>query len=76
MFPEGTCVNNSFALQFKQGAFELDDVVVHPVAIVYDKAWAVGFWDSRRETFLQYLFRLMTSWCLVVDLYFLPPARR
>lgn len=76
VFPEGTCVNNRYALLFKQGAFELDGVEVHPVAIKYDKSWAVGFWDSRSQSFLQYAYRLMTSWCLVVDIYFLPPEER
>lgn len=76
IFPEGTCVNNRYLLQFKRGAFELNDVDVYPVAIKYNLEWADGFWDSRNESFVTYLLHIMASWCLVVDIYFLAPERR
>lgn len=28
MFPEGTCVNNEYCIQFKKGAFELGKIFV------------------------------------------------
>ena len=34
IFPEGTCVNNEYCIQFKRGAFELG-AIVYPVAIKY-----------------------------------------
>jgi len=34
IFPEGTCVNNEYCIQFKKGAFELG-AVVYPIAIKY-----------------------------------------
>lgn len=34
VFPEGTCVNNEYCIQFKKGAFELG-AVVYPIAIKY-----------------------------------------
>jgi glycerol-3-phosphate O-acyltransferase 3/4 len=76
IFPEGTCVANKHVVQFKLGAFELDNVDVIPTAILYNKEWASGFWDSRRESFIAYLYRLMTAWCVVVDIHFLQPLRR
>jgi glycerol-3-phosphate O-acyltransferase 3/4 len=76
VFPEGTCVNNRYALLFKVGAFELDDTAVVPVAVHYDKSFASGFWDSRNVSFIEYLGTLMTQWCLVVDIYFMPPETR
>jgi glycerol-3-phosphate O-acyltransferase 3/4 len=76
IFPEGTCVNNKYLMQFKKGAFELDDVVVYPIAIRYNPEWAVAFWDSRREGFISYLLGLMMSWAVVVDIYFLPGETR
>lgn len=76
IFPEGTCVNNRYCVQFKKGAFDLDGVDVYPVAIRYDESWAVAFWNSRQETFASYVLRLMTSWCFVADVYFMDPERR
>lgn len=76
IFPEGTCVNNRFLVQFKRGAFELENVDVYPIAIKYNLDWADGFWDSRNVSFVTYLIDIMASWCLVVDVYFLAPERR
>jgi glycerol-3-phosphate O-acyltransferase 3/4 len=76
IFPEGTCVNNKFLMQFKKGAFELDNVLVCPIAIRYNPEWAVAFWDSRREGFMSYLAGLMMSWAVVADVYFLPGESR
>ena len=36
VFPEGTCVNNEYVVQFKKGVFELG-VPINPVAIKYNK---------------------------------------
>lgn len=36
----------------------------------------MAFWDSRKESFLQYLAGLMASWALVCDIWFLPPTRK
>jgi len=75
IFPEGTCVNNEYCVMFKKGAFELD-ATIYPVAIKYHREFSDAFWDSKSEGFLQYLFRLMTSWALVCDVYFLPPETK
>ncbi|EME26682.1 phospholipid/glycerol acyltransferase family protein [Galdieria sulphuraria] len=75
IFPEGTCVNNEYCVMFKKGAFELD-ATIYPVAIKYHREFSDAFWDSKSENFLQYLFRLMTSWALVCDVYFLPPETK
>jgi glycerol-3-phosphate O-acyltransferase 3/4 len=70
IFPEGTCVNNEFCVMFKRGAFDLGATVC-PVAIKYNKIFVDAFWNSRRQSFTQHLFRLMTSWAVVCDVYFL-----
>eukprot|EP00871_Galdieria_phlegrea_P001921 jgi/Galph1/272/GphlegSOOS_G5061.1 len=75
IFPEGTCVNNEYCVMFKKGAFELD-ATIYPVAIKYHREFSDAFWDSKSENFLQYLFRLMTSWALVCDIYFLSPQNK
>lgn len=36
IFPEGTCVNNEYVMQFRKYVFELG-VPIHPVAIKYNK---------------------------------------
>lgn len=34
-----------------------------------------GYWNSREQSFLQHLIRLMTSWAVVVDVWFLDQQR-
>lgn len=75
IFPEGTCVNNEYCVMFKRGAFDLG-ATVHPVAIKYNKIFVDAFWNSKRQSFTQHLFTLMSSWAVVCDVYFLPPQKR
>ncbi len=75
VFPEGTCVNNEYVVQFKKFVFELG-VPVNPVAIKYNKVFVDGYWNSRAESFQAHLYRLMTSWAVVVDIWFLDPQVR
>ena len=75
IFPEGTCINNSAVMQFKKGSFEVD-TVFYPVAIKYDPKFGDAFWDSSKYSYLQYLFNMMTSWAIVVDVWYLPPMQR
>ena len=75
IFPEGTCVNNEYAVMFKKGAFELNGTVV-PIAIKYNKLFADAFWNSRREGFTMYLLRLMSSWAVVCDVWFMEPMKQ
>ena len=72
VFPEGTCVNNEYVLQFKQFVFTLG-VPINPVAIRYNKIFVDGYWNSRQQSFHGHLFSLMTSWAVVCDVHFLPP---
>lgn len=72
VFPEGTCVNNEYVVQFKKGVFELG-VPINPIAIKYNKVFVDAYWNSREQSFAQHLMRLMTSWCVVADVWFLDP---
>jgi len=74
LFPEGVCVNNEYCVMFKKGAFELD-ATVYPVAIKYNKLFSDPFYNSRHQTFLTHLFRLMTSWAVVCDVWYLEPQK-
>ena len=57
---------------FKKGAFDMG-VTVCPIAIKYNKIFVDAFWNSRRESFSGHLFRLMTSWAVVCDVWCAQP---
>jgi len=74
IFPEGTCINNTSVMQFKKGgSFEMS-TVIYPVAIKYDVRFGDAFWNSSIDSFMAYLCQMWTSWALVVDVWYLPPA--
>ena len=75
IFPEGTCVNNEYCVQFKQGAFDMGAEVV-PIAIKYNKIFVDAFWNSRAQSFPMHLLTLMTAWAVVCDVWYLQPQRR
>ena len=63
-------MNNEYVVQFKKFVFELG-VPINPVAIKYNKVFVDAYWNSREQSFFQHLLRLMTSWAVVVDVWFL-----
>lgn len=71
IFPEGTCINNTSVMMFKKGCFEID-TDIYPVAIKYDPRFGDAFWNSSKHSMLQYLMLMMTSWAIVVDVFYLP----
>jgi glycerol-3-phosphate O-acyltransferase 3/4 len=73
IFPEGTCINNTSVMMFKKGCFEITEAPIYPVAIKYDNRFGDAFWNSSKHGILQYLILMMTSWAIVVDVYYLPP---
>uniref|UniRef100_A0A3B3BFY9 Glycerol-3-phosphate acyltransferase 3 n=1 Tax=Oryzias melastigma TaxID=30732 RepID=A0A3B3BFY9_ORYME len=72
IFPEGTCVNNTSVLMFKKGSFEIGGTI-HPVAIKYDPRFGDAFWNSSKYNMVSYLLRMMSSWAIVVNVWYLPP---
>merc|ERR1719245_801111 len=77
LFPEGTCVNNEYCVQFKRGAFSLgDEVEVCPIAIKYNKTFVDAYWVSRNQPFHWHLFEFMCSWAVVADVTFLEPQKK
>ncbi|MEQ2303646.1 Glycerol-3-phosphate acyltransferase 3, partial [Ameca splendens] len=72
IFPEGTCVNNTSVMMFKKGSFEIEGTI-HPVAIKYDPRLGDAFWNSSKYNMVSYLLRMMTSWAIVVNVWYLPP---
>jgi len=74
IFPEGTCVNNEYCIQFKKGAFSLGCEVC-PVAIKYNPSFIDAYWISRARTFPGHLMDIMTSWAMVAEVHYLEPQR-
>jgi len=75
IFPEGTCINNTSVMQFKKGSFEVGGVI-YPAAIKYDAQFGDAFWNSSQDSMVMYLMKMMTSWAIVVDVWYLPPMTR
>ncbi|XP_029371372.1 glycerol-3-phosphate acyltransferase 3 isoform X1 [Echeneis naucrates] len=71
IFPEGTCINNTSVMMFKKGSFEIGGTI-HPVAIKYDPRFGDAFWNSSKHNMVSYLLRMMTSWAIVVNVWYLP----
>ncbi|XP_068430089.1 glycerol-3-phosphate acyltransferase 3-like [Clinocottus analis] len=75
IFPEGTCVNNTSVMMFKKGSFEIGGTI-YPVTIKYDARFGDAFWNSSKFNMVSYLLRTMTSWAIVVNVWYLPPMSR
>lgn len=75
IFPEGTCVNNTSVMMFKKGSFEIGGTI-YPVAIKYDPRFGDAFWNSAKYNMVSYLIRMMTSWAIVCDVWYLPSMTR
>ena len=70
-------MNTNHIIQFKKGVFSLDDdIAICPVALKYNSVFVDAYWNSRRYSFQRHLFNLMTSWCLICDVYYLEPQYR
>lgn len=75
VFPEGTCINNSAVMMFRKGCFETTDKVC-PVAIKYDSRFGDPFWNSAKQSYVQYLLLMMSSWAIKCDVWYLEPMER
>jgi len=75
VFPEGTCVNNEYITQFKKGSFEIKDVEICPIGIKYNPNFIDSYWISRERPFHLHLVDIMTSWAMVVDIYWMEPQK-
>uniref|UniRef100_A0A4W5RV03 Phospholipid/glycerol acyltransferase domain-containing protein n=1 Tax=Hucho hucho TaxID=62062 RepID=A0A4W5RV03_9TELE len=71
IFPEGTCINNTSVMMFKKGSFEIGGTI-YPVAIKYDPQFGDAFWNSAKYNMVSYLLRMMTSWAIVCNVWYLP----
>ncbi|KAJ3604910.1 hypothetical protein NHX12_026961 [Muraenolepis orangiensis] len=58
-----------------KGSFEIGGII-YPVAIKYDPRFGDAFWNSAKYNIVSYLLRMMTSWAIVVSVWYLPPMTR
>ncbi|CAL2049314.1 unnamed protein product [Caenorhabditis brenneri] len=70
LFPEGYCSNNKTVLQFRKAIFD-GQTTIYPIAMKQNSRFGDAFWSE--DTFIPYLVRIMTSWCTIIDIYYLPP---
>ncbi|KAM4720382.1 glycerol-3-phosphate acyltransferase 4 isoform 2-T3 [Anableps anableps] len=75
IFPEGTCVNNTSVMMFRKGSFEIG-CTIYPAAIKYDPRFGDAFWNSSKFGLVGYLLRMMSSWAIVCNVWYLPPMNR
>ncbi|XP_054248311.1 glycerol-3-phosphate acyltransferase 3 [Indicator indicator] len=75
IFPEGTCINNTSVMMFKKGSFEIGGTI-YPVAMKYDPQFGDAFWNSSKHSMVSYLLRIMTSWAIVCNVWYMPPMVR
>uniref|UniRef100_A0A183UAX2 PlsC domain-containing protein n=1 Tax=Toxocara canis TaxID=6265 RepID=A0A183UAX2_TOXCA len=73
LFPEGYCTNNTRVLQFRRALFE-DGITIYPIAIKQNARFGDSFWSD--DQFWRYLLRILTSWAVVYDVFYLEPQRR
>ncbi|CAJ0951869.1 unnamed protein product, partial [Mesorhabditis belari] len=71
IFPEGTCINNTGVMMFKKGSFEIGSTI-YPIAMKYDSRLTDAFWNSSEQSYGEYLWRMMTSWAIICDIWYLP----
>lgn len=72
IFPEGTCINNTSVMMFKKGCFEAG-TTIWPIAMKYDPLFSDAFWNSSEQGWCEYLLRVMTSWAIICNVWYLPP---
>uniref|UniRef100_A0AC35U5F2 PlsC domain-containing protein n=1 Tax=Rhabditophanes sp. KR3021 TaxID=114890 RepID=A0AC35U5F2_9BILA len=75
IFPEGTCINNTSVMMFKKGSFEVG-ATIYPIAMKYDSLLGDAFWNSSQQSWVGYVLRLLTSWAIICDVWYLPPMTR
>ncbi|CAB3400875.1 unnamed protein product [Caenorhabditis bovis] len=72
IFPEGTCINNTSVMMFKKGSFEIG-TTIYPIAMKYDSRFGDAFWNSSEQSWFGYVMRMMTSWAIICNVWYLPP---
>ncbi|VDN18419.1 unnamed protein product [Gongylonema pulchrum] len=75
IFPEGTCINNTSVMMFKKGCFEVA-TTIYPIAMKYDSRFGDPFWNSSQHGWFENCFRMLTSWAIICDVWYLRPMTK
>ncbi|VDN01531.1 unnamed protein product [Thelazia callipaeda] len=75
IFPEGTCINNTSVMMFKKGSFEIA-TTIYPIAMKYDSRFGDPFWNSSEHGWFENCFRMLTSWAIICDVWYLEPMKK
>ncbi|VDK64580.1 unnamed protein product [Onchocerca ochengi] len=75
IFPEGTCINNTSVMMFKKGSFEVG-TTIYPIAMKYDSRFGDPFWNSSQHGWFENCFRMLTSWAIICDVWYLEPMKK
>ncbi|VBB27079.1 unnamed protein product [Acanthocheilonema viteae] len=75
IFPEGTCINNTSVMMFKKGSFEVG-TTIYPIAMKYDSRFGDPFWNSSEHGWFENCFRMLTSWAIICDVWYLEPMKK
>lgn len=64
------CTNNTRTLQFRKALFESANLPIYPIALKQDPQLGDSFWGD--YPFWMHLLRVITSWAIIYDVYYLP----
>ncbi|VDM84889.1 unnamed protein product [Strongylus vulgaris] len=42
----------------------------------YDSRLTDPFWNSQKQSYGEYMWRMMTSWAIMCDIWYLPPMTK
>uniref|UniRef100_A0AC34QTF1 Phospholipid/glycerol acyltransferase domain-containing protein n=1 Tax=Panagrolaimus sp. JU765 TaxID=591449 RepID=A0AC34QTF1_9BILA len=73
LFPEGYCSNGAAVSLFRRSCF-VENVDIYPIAVRQDPRLGDAFW--KEDTFLPYMFRLMTSFAVIYHVRYLAPMKK
>uniref|UniRef100_A0A0K0DRF9 Glycerol-3-phosphate acyltransferase 4 n=1 Tax=Angiostrongylus cantonensis TaxID=6313 RepID=A0A0K0DRF9_ANGCA len=49
---------------------------IYPIAMKYDSRFGDPFWNSSSQSWCEYMFRMMTSWAIICNVYYLAPMEK
>ncbi|KAK0396964.1 hypothetical protein QR680_001925 [Steinernema hermaphroditum] len=49
---------------------------IYPIAMKYDSRFGDAFWNSSEQGWFEYLMRMMTSWAIICNVWYLPAMEK
>uniref|UniRef100_A0A3B4WWE9 Glycerol-3-phosphate acyltransferase 3 n=1 Tax=Seriola lalandi dorsalis TaxID=1841481 RepID=A0A3B4WWE9_SERLL len=73
IFPEGQCPHVRMRRMRRMMMRMMVMMMMVMVMMMYDPRFGDAFWNSGKFNMVSYLLRMMTSWAIVVNVWYLPP---